>query len=1136
MIFCFFRVIAWRSNGKVALTAALVFVIVATRALPSLAQDPSASPSVFSAGDIAASGFAGATLQTAKIKPGVDPVTKTVIDTDGVTLRIYSGASLEGAMAGQEVIPSTIEFKARDVGHVFGLAFTRPSSGTVQPALYAAASSAFGLHIVGPDNDADGKPDRLLKGAPGAAFAEGLFGAGGGPGTIWKVDQTTGKLSRFTDIVTNGTKNSGAGLGAIAIDAASGTLYVSDLDTGLVHRFNTLGSPADLGQFDHGTTARLASGKQAVPDDGRRLDIASPSFDTTDAQTWGFTQRERRVDALAVHQSRMFYSVADGPEIWSVGLDPAGAFQPDARLEVKITSDTGFPATSIAFDSGGRMLVAERGAQKNPANFSGFVATGPARVLRFAPADPATASKSALWTPVPDEYAVGNSQDHRDANGGVAVQHGYNPDGTINLSVCDGVLVSSSSALGPKRDVHGLQINPIDAVRADGGLRDYVFINLEPDLDDTTARGYAGGVAVLQNCDGGSGLPPVAGDPGAGTSLPPVAGGGGFTFPPVTDDSGLDDPTGGGGGKAVLTVSKTAAVDKCSPKGGCAFTIEVRNDTADIIAGPIALNEQIGAPQAALTGEPNAPWSCSKAAPFVCTHPGPVPAGGKLDMRVVFAPNTPPETKSVTNCVSIAGAADAVAPATQCATIALDPNAPVQSGPVIVSKKAAGTCTAKGPCPFTITLQNTLDSNTGEFLINEVIDAPQATLVGEPNAPWTCTKTTPFTCKHPGLPAKSTTELQLSFAPNTPPEKTTLKNCAVPTTFTGGKTQIAPGKKTNLFDFRRGFRSLVEPAAFRPQSFASGSGLLHLTGGGNIGGVTNKCLEWRTDRNGFVVKQSNGFEVSFSDMVIENKRITGGNATYMTTNGPKGGKILGGNVFDRATDGSFAGAMAFRVRWNDGTEGSYTIWLDDQGRVTGDAVDANKNAAKLNGDPKWFKCARNEICDSYAKTAAETSAGFNKLSCGPDDPPGRWSNDVNSHLAWCMAQPQSSTFLNSETVARTDGLAKCKADRAAFCDGYVADALVLAKEFESRKCTEPHAGYLSTDPAAQQKFCLEESRGNLDSTKQSRKILLDSCIARLANAGGAQPGGTPPVEAGGAGPRWCCGCGASARTMRGRAD
>src|SRR6185369_2155726 len=96
------------------------------------------------------------------------------------------------------------------------------------------------------------------------------------------------------------------------------------------------------------------------------------------------------------------------------------------------------------------------------------------------------------------------------------------------------------------------------------------------------------------------------------------------------------------------------------------------------------------------------------------------------------------------------------------------------------------------------------------------------------------------------------------------------------------------------------------------------------------------------------------------------------------------------------------------------------------------------------------------------------------------------------------------------------GLAACQAERATFCDGYVADALVLAKDFEARKCTEQHSGYLSTDPDAQRKFCLEQSRGNLDSTAQSRKILLDTCIAKQAAAGGGGgAGGAGGVGGGG---------------------
>src|SRR5690348_6456345 len=54
-------------------------------------------------GDIAASGFAGVKLQVEGLPPGVDPLTKTVIDPEGVTLRIYDGSPVAGPFAGQQL-------------------------------------------------------------------------------------------------------------------------------------------------------------------------------------------------------------------------------------------------------------------------------------------------------------------------------------------------------------------------------------------------------------------------------------------------------------------------------------------------------------------------------------------------------------------------------------------------------------------------------------------------------------------------------------------------------------------------------------------------------------------------------------------------------------------------------------------------------------------------------------------------------------------------------------------------------------------------------------------------------------------------------------------------------------------------
>ena len=76
----------------------------------------------------------------------------------------------------------------------------RPADSSSTPGLYAGATAAFGLNIVGADKDGDGQPDRLNKGAAGAKFAEGQFGPGGDGGSIWKIDRATGAVTLFGNV------------------------------------------------------------------------------------------------------------------------------------------------------------------------------------------------------------------------------------------------------------------------------------------------------------------------------------------------------------------------------------------------------------------------------------------------------------------------------------------------------------------------------------------------------------------------------------------------------------------------------------------------------------------------------------------------------------------------------------------------------------------------------------------------------------------------------------------------------------------------------------------------------------------------------------------------------------------------
>src|SRR5262245_21130123 len=125
---------------------------------------------------------------------------------------------------------------AGQVGQVFGVAF----DDATPPNIYLSATAAFGLHRT-PDN---------------AQWMPGMWGPGGGPGTIYRLDAANGYAPRpFSQIVLNGRPNSAAALGNLAFDRYNRQLFVSDLETGMIHRVR-LADGGNVGIYDHGTQAR----------------------------------------------------------------------------------------------------------------------------------------------------------------------------------------------------------------------------------------------------------------------------------------------------------------------------------------------------------------------------------------------------------------------------------------------------------------------------------------------------------------------------------------------------------------------------------------------------------------------------------------------------------------------------------------------------------------------------------------------------------------------------------------------------------------------------------------------------------------------------------------------------------------
>ena len=472
------------------------------------------TPAILPAGDAAVAGFSGTVV--AGSPPEARRLDKTFIDLNGPALRVI-GLDRLGAQAQGQLVAAKKAFTAtaRQIGQVFSVALDDANP----PNIYAAATSAYGLPIVVPDNDGDGLPDRSRGGAPNAAFMPGLFGpviANGGPGSIWKIDGKTGAATLFANVTLNGARNSGPALGGLAFDPETHQLFVADRDTGMIHRFTLDG--VERGVFDHGTQALSAAGLPPVPFDPRkRIDLQNPAFDSANPATWGYAPPARRVFGLAVNQGRLYYAVAAGLRIWSVALLPDGSFGSDARGEITVPrgAQAGSEISEILFDNSGDMLVAERGAPTGAYDYEALAEPGESRVLRFRPTAPDDPPSEDFWFPVPKEYAVGFPPNFRNDNGGIAIGYGYDGAGNINRAVCSGSLWTSGERLRMSPDpaiarllqpggplaVHGLQGNPATMVQP---LNVPPFNSYFIDYYDSGERpawtGHLGGVAIWRVC------------------------------------------------------------------------------------------------------------------------------------------------------------------------------------------------------------------------------------------------------------------------------------------------------------------------------------------------------------------------------------------------------------------------------------------------------------------------------------------------------------------------------------------------------------------------------------------------------------------------------------------------------------
>ena len=342
---------------------------------------------------------------------------KTTIDFNGTVGSVVDLRNPSQPPQGHHWLnePQRHPITAAEAGQIFGVALDDASS----PNIYLTATSAFGLHRT----------------ADNANWVAGMWGPGGNPGTVWKVSPESGyKPVLFANIGVVGRANTGAALGNIAYDKWHKQLYVSDLETGLIHRLQ-LDNGTDLGQFDHGVTGRALFTDAAM---GEKKSLPTVAFDPATAaritncpdgdlartpSCWNFADFRRRVWGLGVRQDptskevRLYYAIWSSQALgsadfasasdeekrnsaWSVAINDSGGFDetsvrrefllPDFFIDPADIARAGRsnPVSDIAFckcKDEKIMLLAERGGVRN----SGLDAESPfaspheARVLSY---------------------------------------------------------------------------------------------------------------------------------------------------------------------------------------------------------------------------------------------------------------------------------------------------------------------------------------------------------------------------------------------------------------------------------------------------------------------------------------------------------------------------------------------------------------------------------------------------------------------------------------------------------------------------------------------------------------------------------------------------------------------------------
>ncbi len=363
-------------------------------------------------------------------------------------------------------------WNAQTMGEVFGVAVDQ---GAASPDIYVTSSSS----------DYFGNPAFNM--VPSSMVT--------GYGGVFKINGATGVVSLLAELPSAAFSKDGftryAGLAQIAINPTTHTLYVSNLENGLIYVLDTA-TGAIKQAFDHGTQ------------------LASPTI--ADDATAGFTALGRRVTAVQYNavENRLYYIVVSSTdhELWSAPLTSAGTVDTAGALKELTRSRKDWAWeneillwTDIAFDHTGKRMLA------------GFMTIIDGQRRAHYSGAREWVGSSGNWTRNTDleggngHISVGNLSGKTNSAGAVA--YGYNNYGTYNAATepCNDALVMMGDGLVFNSDnnvfSYGLQISPLTGVTSATMGQDDYFVDLEgatgSDNEGNDKSGL-GDVEILSGC------------------------------------------------------------------------------------------------------------------------------------------------------------------------------------------------------------------------------------------------------------------------------------------------------------------------------------------------------------------------------------------------------------------------------------------------------------------------------------------------------------------------------------------------------------------------------------------------------------------------------------------------------------